>query len=82
MMLAMANDSVREELENAVTTAVLDLFAYTGTTSLKLPIKGTTPTVYVVSGDESGIRKVMRTPLVRSTRNPYREWVASHPPIV
>lgn len=41
----------RELLETAVIQAALNLFAYTGATSFKLPVPHTTPQLYVAAGE-------------------------------
>ena len=46
----------REHLEMNVVNAVLDLFGHMGAHTFLLPIKGTTPSMFVIAGDEDTIK--------------------------
>ncbi len=50
----------RQELERAVIQAALNLYAETGAASFRLPIPGTTPKLYVCSGEAENVESLMR----------------------
>ena len=49
----------REKLEQVIIEAALELFEHTGSGAFKIPIKGTSPSVYIVAGDEVAFRNLI-----------------------
>lgn len=49
----------REKLEQAVIDSVLNLFGHTGAGALKIPVRDTTPPLYVCSGTAESIKQLI-----------------------
>ena len=49
-----------DTLEHKVKSAVLDLHGFTGSSAFLLPVSGTTPQIYVVSGTKKQITAMLR----------------------